>query len=124
MAYSAGSSHDQICTATQCHAGTRVFIEDSRFSALDKVSAHGYNDKVCAGLTADFFNLILVSVMKRIIFGNDASGFDLIHVELSLLFNVESGIICFQLRQAGRMQKEGLSVMLRPPETSMVAAVI
>ena len=70
------------------------------------VSAHGGNDKVCAGLTADFFNLILVSVMKRIIFGNDASGFDLIHVEMSLLLNVEAGIICFQLRQAGRMQRK------------------
>ena len=101
-----GKLHNQICTAAQCHVGTGVFIENGRFSALDKVSAHGGNDKVCAGLTADFFNLILVSVMKRIIFGNDASGFDLIHVEMSLLFNVESGIICFQLRQAGRMQRK------------------
>lgn len=88
------------------HAGTRVFIEDGRFSALDKVSAHGDNDKVCAGLTADFFNLILMAVMKRIIFGNDAGGFDLIHVEMSLLLNVESGIICFRLRQAGRMRRK------------------
>ena len=86
--------------------GTGVFIENGRFSALDKVSAHGGNDKVCAGLTADFFNLILMSVMKRIILGNDARGFDLIHVEMSLLLNVEAGIICFQLRQAGRMQRK------------------
>ena len=106
MANSAGSSTTRSAPPHSAMWARRVFIEDGRFSALDKVSAHGGNDKVCAGLTADFFNLILVSVMKRIIFGNDASGFDLIHVEMSLLLNVEAGIICFQLRQAGRMQRK------------------
>lgn len=59
--------YNQVCAAAQCHAGAGVFVEDGGFSALDKISAHGCDDIICSGLAPDFFYLVLVAVVKRIV---------------------------------------------------------
>ena len=62
---------DHICAGGQGHTASGVFVCTGRGTPLSKVTTHHDKNHIGAGLPADFFELIGVPVMKRIIFGNN-----------------------------------------------------
>ena len=65
----------KICPALERHTASAVFICDRRNAAFQEVTAHDYDNVIGTGLFADLFDLILVSVVKRIVFGDDSCNF-------------------------------------------------
>lgn len=72
-----GNGHFQyeIGTAAQCHFGAQVFGDQGGSASLDIVTAHGDNDIVCSQFFFGVLDLIFVSSVKGIVFGDDSGSF-------------------------------------------------
>ena len=62
---------NHIGSSGQCHTTAQIFVHNRRLSPLNKIAAHGNNNKISAGLFSGFFYMVLMSFMKRIIFCNN-----------------------------------------------------
>ena len=49
------------------------FVRDGRFSALDEMRAHDRDEQIASALLARLMDMMDVSVVKRIVFNDDAA---------------------------------------------------
>ena len=65
-----GELNNHVGTVSDCPSCSRIFINACRFAPLNEACAHADNCKVGSGNPFCFRNVICMSVMEGIVFGN------------------------------------------------------